>query len=59
MTAMKFKSRSNERIYCKEYFVSEDQNEKKVVMIMAYKKDEMDKKTKKLIEALGRYDYGF
>ena len=59
ITAMKFKGRDNERIYCKEYFITENNREKRVVMITLYYKDEMDKKTKKLIEALGGYDYGF
>lgn len=57
MTAMKFSGAHNERIYCKEYLRVEGRTLKKVVMILAYEKKEMDKKTRKLIETLGGYEY--
>lgn len=59
ITAMKFKSRSNERIYCREFFIEDNTIIKKVVMITLYCKNEMDKKTKKMIENIGDYNYGF
>ena len=60
ITAMKFKGRGNERIYCKEYFIKENNREKKVVMITLYvKKSQKGKKIKNLIETIGGYNYGF
>lgn len=60
ITAMKFKGRDNERIYCKEYFIKENNREKKVVMITLYvKKSQKGKKVKNLIETIGGYNYGF
>ncbi len=57
VTAIKFKGKSNERIYCKEFF----QENKKVVMIIAIKKksQKVNKELKKLLETIGGYDYEF
>ena len=57
ITAMKYLGKGNERIYCKEFFINNNYREKKVVMLTLYSKRETDKKTKKMIENLGGYDY--
>ncbi len=55
ITAMKYTSKGK-RIYCKEYI----KPDKKIIVIMAlYNKKEFDKKTKKFIENLTEYEYGF
>lgn len=56
---MKLKGKGNERVYCKEFFHSDIIKEKKIVTITLYSKREMDKKTKKVIENLGGYEYDF
>lgn len=59
VTAMKFKTKPNSRIYCKEFF----KNGKKVVLIeLLANKDTQkasDKKIKSRLEAIGRRHYEF
>lgn len=57
VTAIKFKTKDNERIYCKEFFLEN----KKIVMIVFRKKktQKVNKEFKNLLETIGGYEYDF
>lgn len=53
VTAIKYKGKLNDRIYCQEHF----NGTKKIILITAYRKkgQKVDTKTKNVIETVGKY----